>query len=71
MDRYKKYRVATKFDLSNIRILDQGRKVEVEGVFSSSFGEGSKDQRKVTYSILYKKSAGKLLIVEFKQKDEE
>ena len=68
-EKYKKYRITTKFDLSGIRVMDRGMHVEVEGVFSSDLGEGSKAQKNVTYEIVYKKTTGKLLIVEFKQRE--
>jgi type IV conjugative transfer system protein TraE len=69
--KYKKYGLATKFDVSGFKILNKGKEVEVRGVLSSSFGTGSMNQKTVTYIIGYSKSHGKLLVKTFNEKVKE
>ncbi len=40
-EKYKKYKLATKFDITNIKILKNSNEVEITGILSSSFGKGS------------------------------
>jgi len=56
----KKYNLVTKFDVSSMKILDSGKRVEVKGLLSSVFGENSRKQEQVVYDISYKKAFGKL-----------
>ena len=69
-DRYRKYRLATKFDITGMRILDSGNKVEIEGVLSSRFGEDSMKQKQVKYEVKYKKGVGRLLLEGFRKKED-
>ncbi len=66
--KYKKYKLATKFDITGLKIFKGGEEVEVEGILSSSFGKGSESQKLATYVIGYGKSHGKLLIQTFNEK---
>jgi conjugal transfer pilus assembly protein TraE len=66
--KYKKYNLATKFDITGLKILKNGEEVEVTGILSSSFGKGSESQKSVTYVIGYGKSHGRLLVKTFNEK---
>ena len=66
--KYKKYRLATRFDITNIKIIGEGEEVEIKGVLNSSFGKGAEKQSQVTYSIGYSKAPGRLLIKKFEEK---
>lgn len=68
MQKYKKYKLATKFDITAIKIVKGGKEVEVRGILSSSFGKGSESQKPVAYIIGFTKSHGKLLITSFNDK---
>lgn len=65
-ERYRKYRVATKFDIKGIKILEGGKRVEIEGLLSSRFGEDSMKQKEVV--ARYKKAGGRLLLEGFSKK---
>jgi type IV conjugative transfer system protein TraE len=63
-----KYKLSSKFDMTQLRILKEGREVEVQGLLSSSFGKGSNEQKEVTYTLTYIRSHGKLLLKSFNEK---
>lgn len=67
-ERYRKYRVATKFDIKGMRILEGGKRVEIDGLLSSRFGEESMRQKEVVYEARYKKGGGRILLEGFGKK---
>ena len=68
--KHKKYRLATKFDIIGMRILEGGIRVEIEGLLSSRFGEDSLRQKQVRYEARYKKAGGRLLLISFSKKED-
>ena len=69
-ERHKRYRLATKFDMVGMKILEGGERVEIEGVLSSRFGEESMKQKQVKYEVKYKKGVGRLLLEGFRKKED-
>ena len=67
-EKYKKYKLSTKFDITSINILKNGETVEVSGVLSSHFGKGSEAQKQAIFVIGYTKSQGRLLVKTFSEK---
>ena len=66
--KYKKYRLSTRFDITDIKIIGKGEEVEIRGVLNASFGKGAEKQSETTYLIGYSRAAGRLLIKKFEEK---
>lgn len=66
--KHQEYNLATYFHLTEIVTNPELLYVDIYGVLTSQFGtEGAKEQN-VSYRIKYKNVAGKLLILDFRQK---
>lgn len=65
--KYKKYSLSSKFDITGMKVLKAGEKVEVKGLLSSKFGHDAKKQEEVIYKLGFKKSHGRLLIKSFER----
>lgn len=66
--KYKKYKLATKFDITGLKISKEGKEVEITGILSSSFGKSGENQKPATYVIGYGKAQGRLLVKTFNEK---
>ena len=66
--KYKKYKLATRFDVTGLKILKNGLEVEVDGVLNSSFGKDKENKKPVKYVIGYNKSHGRLLLKAFSER---